>query len=317
MPVRNGAAHVAFAVQSVLDQTCREFELVALENHSEDTTGRILDAFAARDARVRVLRSDRTLPIDQSWDRIRALGERGELRGEFLTLMGHDDRLLPDFLATIAGLVEAHPDAAIWQTDFRIIDGQGALKRLSRPAPARETLEQFFLARCHEQRDSFGTGPVFRLRDYLAVGGIPLYPRLMYSDDMLWLKLMQRGDKVTAPAVAFEYRQHEGNTSSEQSAERYLATLGALRRFVDELERSFPQLLATDAQRDALQALLLPIFRHTEKGTYRVGIAAAQVLPDWQALAAHLERRGRVAPVLRYRPLKRALHTLRRALSPR
>ena len=316
LPVRNGAAYIEQAIRSILGQTNPDFELAVLENASTDGTDRIVAALAARDPRVRVFPSTRPLGMAENWGRIRDLCLSGDIRGEFLSLTGHDDRFEPHFLAVVTRLIGAAPEAALYQTHFRIIDGQGAVTQLSRPMPERETLLDFYLARCWELRDTFGTGYAFRRSDYVAEGGIPPYPRLMFADDMLWLRLMRRGVKVTAPEVCFEYRRHPSNASSEPSPDRFMATLRALALFVEEIERSLPFLLEGEMQREALSRLVVPILRHTEKGSYRLGFSLAAVRREWQELSRRLEERGINAPSPRLRPLKRLWHAVLRSMNP-
>jgi glycosyltransferase involved in cell wall biosynthesis len=55
MPVRDAAATLPTAVESILDQTETDWELVAVDDGSTDASARLLDAYARRDPRVRVL----------------------------------------------------------------------------------------------------------------------------------------------------------------------------------------------------------------------------------------------------------------------
>ena len=181
--------------------------------------------------------------------------------------------------------------------------------------PYRESLGEFFTARCQHLRDSFGTGYCFRQKHYLECGGIPPYPRLMYADDILWLRLLRYGDKITAPEFLFGYRHHPTSTSVEQNADRYRLTLTALRRFTEELARDFPDLVATESGAQALQALIRPALVQIEKGAYRVGLDLNLIREDWAALATRLSADGRAPLQPRQRPFKRAWHALRRGLT--
>lgn len=59
LPVRNGAGTLPRALASVQAQTWRDWELIAVDDESQDGTGEILAAAARRDARVRVIRASR------------------------------------------------------------------------------------------------------------------------------------------------------------------------------------------------------------------------------------------------------------------
>jgi glycosyltransferase involved in cell wall biosynthesis len=58
MSVYNGAAHLAETLDSILAQTESDFELIAVDDGSTDGSGAMLDAFAARDRRVRVIHQE-------------------------------------------------------------------------------------------------------------------------------------------------------------------------------------------------------------------------------------------------------------------
>ena len=55
-PTYNGAAYIAETIDSVLAQTLTDFEMIVVDDGSTDGTRDILDSYAARDARVRVVK---------------------------------------------------------------------------------------------------------------------------------------------------------------------------------------------------------------------------------------------------------------------
>lgn len=63
MPVRNAARFVDAAAGSILSQSFADLEFVALDDASTDGSGDRLAAWAARDARLRVIRSDTPLGL--------------------------------------------------------------------------------------------------------------------------------------------------------------------------------------------------------------------------------------------------------------
>jgi hypothetical protein len=64
IPARNEANSIAAAVQAVLASRDVDFEVLVLDDHSEDATADIVSAIAARDARVRLVRG---LPLPAGW----------------------------------------------------------------------------------------------------------------------------------------------------------------------------------------------------------------------------------------------------------
>src|ERR1700676_1468196 len=116
LPVRNGGEHLKACVASILAQVYEHFRLVVLENASTDDTRSWLRQL--RDPRISVRESPAPLEIEKNWGRILQL----DLSEEFLTIIGHDDLLDPSYLSQMSALIDAHPDAGLYQSHFRLID---------------------------------------------------------------------------------------------------------------------------------------------------------------------------------------------------
>jgi glycosyltransferase involved in cell wall biosynthesis len=199
LPVRNGAEYIRNAITSVLSQTYTNFELIILENFSDDGTQEIINEFD--DPRIRVCPSSSLLSIEENWRRIL----KQDL-AEFLTILSHDDLFYPDFLTRIMYLIRNKPYASLYQTQFQLIDAKGNLIRSCRPIPRHESGEEFLHARHLYLRDSYGTGYVMRSKDFKRVGGMPMLPRLVFADDILWYRIASLGEKSCDPGFHFAYR---------------------------------------------------------------------------------------------------------------
>ena len=218
LPVRNGGTYLRACVESILAQRCGDFDLDILDNASTDGTTEWLRTL--RDPRVHLHPAERPLSITENWARIQDLP-----KNEFLTTIGHDDLLDPGFLEVISALIRQHPDAGLYLTHFRLIDGDGKFLRHCRPMPARETAGEFLGVRLCELRDSFGTGHVLRSAVYDAIGGIPPYPKLLFADDALFLQAIGGSYRATALDETFSYRLHASSASASCSMGELFASL--------------------------------------------------------------------------------------------
>src|SRR6266404_456256 len=227
LPVRNGGEFLKACVASILQQVHEHFRLVVLENASTDDTPSWLRQL--RDPRISVRESPTPLEIERNWARILEL----DLSEESLTIIGHDDLLDPGYLSQMSALIDAHPDAGLYQSHFRLIDKHGRRLRSCLPMLARETAESFLAARLRLRRDSHGTGYLFRASDYVRVGGIPQYKKLIFADDALWLSLMRGSYKATLAREMFSYRLHPGGTSHSPD---WRSTFDALACYLDFLK---------------------------------------------------------------------------------
>lgn len=113
LPVFNGADWLRESLDSLLEQTYPDFEVIAINDGSTDTTAEILEDYAARDERVRVIHQDnRKLP------RTLSRGFR-YARGEYLTWTSADNRCKPEFLEKMVACLERHPH---WDMIFANVD---------------------------------------------------------------------------------------------------------------------------------------------------------------------------------------------------
>ncbi len=110
MPVYNGMPYLHAALDSLLAQTERDFEVIAVDDGSEDATPDILDQYAARDARVRPIRRPREGIVSALNAGLAAAN------GELIARMDADDLCKPDRLALQRRCLEERPDIGLAAT---------------------------------------------------------------------------------------------------------------------------------------------------------------------------------------------------------
>ena len=102
IPTRNRATLLPRAVRSVLAQTCADFELIIVDDHSTDETPAVIGAF--RDRRIRSLRHERNIGQSGAFNSGTACA-----RGEYVAFLDDDDEWLPDKLAAQVAVLDAAP----------------------------------------------------------------------------------------------------------------------------------------------------------------------------------------------------------------
>lgn len=105
IPIYNVAPYLRACLGSVLSQTFRDWECICVDDGSTDGSGRIVDGFAAQDARF--------LAIHQANAGVGPARNAAlsRCRGRFVAFVDADDVLHPRFLETVASTFERHPDA--------------------------------------------------------------------------------------------------------------------------------------------------------------------------------------------------------------
>ena len=211
IPTRDGEQYIGAAVDSVLAQTYSHFRVLVLESGSTDRTVEIVSRYA--DPRVVLLTTREPLGMIDNWRRILDL----EL-DPYMTILGHDDLLCPEFLSEIVRLMRAEPGASLYHVQMNYLDGESKAVdravtiRYAKPVAYRESAAAFLRAVHVETEAVCATGYVMRSADYRRIGGMPDYPNYLYADVELWYWLTALAYKVCSPRTLAAFRLHERNT---------------------------------------------------------------------------------------------------------
>jgi len=199
LPVYNGEMYVREAIQSVLDQTFTNFELLAIDDGSTDRTPEVLSSFT--DPRLRVIR----FPANRGL--VPALNTGiGESRSEFIARMDADDICMPQRFERQVRFLEAHPEVSIcgtWMREF------GACRALSRPPADSEHVRAGLF---------FGwimSHPTIMMRrSFLERFGLTYNAVFPHAED---LDFLIRASEVTRlaniPEFLMQYRRHDRQVS--------------------------------------------------------------------------------------------------------
>lgn len=146
IPVYNRETVIARAVRSLQTQTCKDWELIIIDDGSVDGTAKAVEPFLS-DSRIQYVRQE-----NRGAQAARNHGLK-LAKGEYLCFLDSDDELLPDFLAEMLAAYEMHPEVGCvycW-TEAKHHDGAVYLRK--------DTLEGDIYARALEQ--GYVTSPTF------------------------------------------------------------------------------------------------------------------------------------------------------------
>jgi glycosyltransferase involved in cell wall biosynthesis len=114
MPVYNGADYIGHAIESVLTQDYRNFELIVIDDGSTDTTGQVVRSY--NDQRIKYFRQD-----GSGVSSARNAGIR-RAAGQYIMPLDADDMMAPAFITKHVREFEEHPDADLVYCDVLLID---------------------------------------------------------------------------------------------------------------------------------------------------------------------------------------------------
>lgn len=192
------------AMESILDQTYTDFEVVVVDDGSDDpATCRALDRWTGRDPRLRILRESRR-------------GLTGSLnfglehcRGDIILRHDSDDWSAPDRFERQMAFLDAHPDVAVVGTGVMLHREDGAPLWPQAPVTGHDAIVAYFTT-----GNPFFHGSVAVRRDCLvAQGGYRMAFRVSQDYDCFW-RLADRHRVENLPEPLYHHRITLGAISS-------------------------------------------------------------------------------------------------------
>lgn len=120
LPVWNGANYLREAIESILGQSYRDFELIISDNGSTDDTRQICSEYAERDPRVRFSYVEENRGASWNFNHVFKLA-----RGEYFKWAAHDDSLDREFIERAVDVLDRHPEVVLCHTWVVDIDKHG------------------------------------------------------------------------------------------------------------------------------------------------------------------------------------------------
>ena len=115
VPVYNAENTISRCIESILNQEYSDFELLLVNDGSTDGSGAVCDAYAARDARVRVIHKENTGVSDT---RNTALDQA---RGTYLQFLDSDDWITPDATSSLVRAAESAQCDLVVSDFYRVV----------------------------------------------------------------------------------------------------------------------------------------------------------------------------------------------------
>lgn len=240
MSVYNGEKYLRAAIDSVLNQTFRDFEFLIIDDGSRDRSREIMAEY--QDPRIRLL------PNAQNIGLIGSLNAGIDAaRGELIARQDCDDILEPHRLQTQVAYFDEHSDAVLVGAWLRLIDERDAEITVWRyPETDLEIRwkSMFNAAVAHP-------AAMFRTKVVRQVGG---YGRdfVLAEDYELWSRLGQQGRMYNIPQILQHYRVHTGSVTTRNDVAQSEKRAAIARRIIEantqgKLSSSTVEVLARSA----------------------------------------------------------------------
>ncbi|MGE3910539.1 MAG: glycosyltransferase family 2 protein [Chloroflexota bacterium] len=228
VPAYNAAKYLGHTIESVLEQTCTGWELIVVDDGSSDGTATLVQQFAQRDQRIRLVQQANS---GVSAARMRGFQET-DSTSDFVTFLDADDVWEPGALERLIQSLDAAPAAVGAHGLARFIDAEGQPllpdwgaeygrdrrevvgNQLVPVQPDRPTTFSVLIFR----NCIFTSGQVLLRREAFA-SSAGYDPALRMAEDWdLWLRLSMRGEFAFVNDVVLQYRRHPVSVGTDTRA---------------------------------------------------------------------------------------------------
>ena len=200
------------AVQSCIDQSYEDFELIILDDASPENLSDILDLFD--DPRIRRFRNETNVGavnVVNNWNKCLELA-----RGDYFICMGDDDVLLPKCLEQYRNVINRFPDTDVFHMRTQIINETSEIVSLLEERPEQEDVFSMVLERWKGRRQYVGDF-CYKSSSLIKSGGFFPLPLAWGSDDITAAKMAMSGGVVNCNFPGFQYRVNSQSISSSKN----------------------------------------------------------------------------------------------------
>lgn len=211
MTVYNAEKYLAAAIDSILNQTFREFELLIGDDSSTDRSLAIMQTYAARDCRIQVSQNPENCGASKTRNRL-----LDQAKGQYIAVMDADDIALPNRLALQVNFLEQHLQVVCVGGAHDLIDEAGRLLTRLHLPESDDEIQALALAGhgsiCHPCA-------TVRRSIFQSVGGYD--DTMITAHDLdLWLRLGEQGQLANLPQAVLQYRLHSNSMSQRRGVEQ-------------------------------------------------------------------------------------------------
>lgn len=216
LPVYNGERFLQDAINSVINQTYKEWELIIVNDCSTDKSLEIAQCFSSKDPRIRVISNEVNKKLPGSLNVGFSFA-----KGEYLTWTSDDNMYKPDALEKMITYLENNPNKALVRANYRIIDSENNdVEAVVLPEPTRAGfLKKNIMGACflykrevHEKLKGYDES-LFLVEDY-----------------DFWVRALRYFEFGYITEELYIYRVHGGSLTSTRLKSIIKGTVGLLDR---------------------------------------------------------------------------------------
>ena len=217
MPTFNCKEFISLTLESVINQTYKDFEFLIVDDCSSDGTRDIINEYSKKDSRI--------ILIDGDKQGIGGALNKGCIlaKGKYIARIDADDICLPTRFQDEVDFLEDHNDVVLVHSDYYAIDEKGKVLGRSYPCSSMKVIRKLL---------DLQLNPIahptcmFRKETYLKTTGYPLTPS--HEDLILWRSFVKYGDVGTINYPLVQHRMMGISLSKKFIGNPYEKVLNAM-----------------------------------------------------------------------------------------
>jgi len=263
MPVYNCEEYVAQAIQSILDQTFKDFELIIADDGSKDKSKLIIETFAMRDVRIIVSNNYMNLGKVKTVNRLFEI-----TKGEYITIHDADDWSELNRFEEQISFLNDNPNVGFCGTNFYTHNGSEVAKS-NLNTDSRQILESLVM-------DSQMHGPTVILRKQMLSDEIYRSYFEGYGEDYdLCLRLAEEMEPANISDYLYHYRIVKNSLSKNLTVRKLF--LHDIARYLANQRAEYGQDLLQEGDFDKLDDYLRDKSKHFEADLSRIHVKRAEL----------------------------------------
>ena len=220
MPVYNGEPYLGEAIESVLAQTCGDFELIIADNASTDATADICEGYSQLDSRIRYVRNETNIGAARNYNLTFELAE-----SEYFRWHNADDLIEPHLHEVCLAELESHPELVLAAGTTTLIDDDGRV--LENYRDNLHLMDDHLVQRLQRYFKQVGlTNVIYGLMRSSAMERTPLFGKgnIPAADIRFMAILCLHGKFKVMEEPLFYRRMHDQSSSADRSDHTKQAT---------------------------------------------------------------------------------------------
>lgn len=224
MSVYNGARYLKEAIDSILSQTFTDFEFLIVDDCSNDNSPQILEEYAKKDNRIRIITNEFNLGLTKNLNKMIK-----ESKGYYIARFDCDDISLPERFTEQVQYLDEHQKCGVVSLWADIIDGQGKYSRTIKYPTSDSDLRNALI----QYNPFFHPGIMVRKEVFDSVG---LYDESwrFAQDYELYFRIAKKYELGNVSKILLKYRETGGSITGSKNKQQIALVLKAKKKAIKE-----------------------------------------------------------------------------------